>query len=139
MFGIKEALHLQLNMKSGLQWIASKENYYNLRTSNSTWLDFARDYGMVIFCLLVVFELWSIYCFIRLLLKQEKELIDYWLIVAFILFNFNFMFDASAITSKYIFALGLMVYGMITSNIGTIIELKYGIMHRGSDSRASQI
>lgn len=137
MFGIKEALHLQLNMKSGLQWIASKENYYNLRTSNSMWLDFARDYGMVIFGLLVVFELWSIYCFIRLLLKQERELIDYWLIVAFVLFNFHFMFEASAITSKYIFALGLMVYGMITSNIDTIIALKYGIMHRGNDSRAS--
>lgn len=104
-------------MRWWLQWIASKENYYGLITSHSMWLDFARDYGMVVLGLLLVFEVWSIYCFIRMLRNGRKSLVDYVLIVAFVLFNFQFMFEASAINSKYIFAMGLFVYGMITSSV----------------------
>ena len=121
MLFIKEALKLQLGMKSGLQWIASKENYLGIRTSHSIWLDYARDYGMVVFGLLIVFELWSIFCFVRMLRNGRKSFVDYVLIVAFVLFNFFFMFEASAITSKYLLAMGLLVYGMITSSVATLV------------------
>ncbi len=114
---IKEAIRLQLGMESGLQWIASKENYLGILTSHSMWLDYARDYGMIVFGLLMVFELWSIYCFLRMIRNGRKNLVDYVLIVSFILFNFQFMFEASAITSKYIFAIGLFIYGMVTSAV----------------------
>ena len=72
---------------------------------------------MVVLGLLLVFEVWSIYCFIRMLRNGRKSLVDYVLIVAFVLFNFQFMLEASAINSKYIFAMGLFVYGMITSSV----------------------
>lgn len=88
MFFIKEAFRLQIRMRWWLQWITSKENYYGLITSHSMWLDFARDYGMVVLGLLLVFEVWSIYCFIRMLRNGRKSLVDYVLIVAFVLFNF---------------------------------------------------
>ena len=130
MLFIKEALKLQLGMKSGLQWIASKENYLEIRTSHSMWLDYARDYGMVVFGLLIVFELWSIFCFVRMLRNGRKSFIDYVLIVAFVLFNFFFMFEASAITSKYLLAMGLLVYGMITSSV-VIGEEEQGLYAEG--------
>ena len=115
---IKEAFRLQMNLSSGLQWISSKENYLNIRTSHCMWLDFARDYGMVALGLLAVFEIWSIYCFVRMLLEKNKNAVQYILIVAFVLFNFHFMFEATAIDSKYIFALGLFVYGLVTAEVG---------------------
>lgn len=114
---IKEALKLQFGMKYGLQWIASKENYLGINTSHSMWLDYARDYGIVVLGLLGVFEIWSIYCFVKMIRKRNKDIVDYILIVAFVLFNYHFMFEASAITSKYIWALGLFIYGMIISSL----------------------
>ncbi|WP_155951045.1 hypothetical protein [Pseudobutyrivibrio sp. MD2005] len=114
---IKEALRMQLGMKTGLQWIASKENYLGIRTSHCMWLDFARDYGMVVFGLLFAFELWSLYCFCKMVCHKDKYVTEYILIIAFILYNYQFMFESSAITSKYIFSLGLMIYGMICADI----------------------
>ncbi len=111
---MKEALRLQLNMVSGAQWIQSRENYTGLITSHSMWLDFARDYGVLILILLLVFEIWSFYCFVKIVTNNKKDIVEYILIVAFILFNFHFMLESTAITSKYIFAMGLFVYGMIS-------------------------
>lgn len=118
LFNIKEALRLQLGMKSGLQWIASKENYYDLKTSHSMWLDFARDYGMVVFGLLIVFELWSCYCLVKVIRKKNRNLIDYVVIVAFVLFNYQFAFEATAVSSKYIFILGMFVFGIVAGRAG---------------------
>ena len=112
---IKEAFRLQMGMKSGLQWIASKDNHMLIRTSHSMWLDYARDYGMVVFGILIAFEIWTIICFVRMLLKNDKSLFDYILMVAFILYNYQYMFEASAITSKYILAMGLCIYGCLSS------------------------
>ncbi len=113
-----EATRLQINMPSGLQWIASKENYSGLVTSHCMWLDFARDYGLITLGLLMAFEVWSIVCIVKMILKRDRVMSDYILIVAYVLFNYYFLFEATAITSKYLFAAGLMVYGLFFSSVG---------------------
>lgn len=110
---IKEALRLQLGMDQGLPWINSKDNIYGIISSHSMWLEYARDYGILTLGLLVVFEIWGLYCFIRIVLNKNKDFSVYVVMIAFILFNYNFAFEASAYTQRYIFALGMFIYGAL--------------------------
>ncbi len=99
----------------GTPWVYSSENYLGITSSHNMWLDFARDYTVIVFGLLVAFEIWTIIAFIKMIVNKNKRLTDYILIIAFIFFNFHFMFEATGFSNRYIFAFGMLVYGMVAS------------------------
>ena len=66
----------------------------------------------------MAFEVWSIVCIVKMILKRDRVMSDYILIVEYVLFNYYFLFEATAIKSKYLLAAGLMVYGLILSSVG---------------------
>ncbi|SDH62197.1 hypothetical protein SAMN05421493_102142 [Pseudobutyrivibrio sp. 49] len=103
----------KIPMQFGISWRWAHENKSGVLTSFNTWLDFDRDYGLIVFGLLLAFEIWAFVCFIKMIKNKGKQLSDYVLIVAFVLFNYHFMFEAAAYNSKYIFILGMFIYGMI--------------------------
>ena len=81
------------------------------------WLDFARDYGVIIFGILLGFIVWTIVCFIRMLFSDNKGLHIYITLVAFVLFNYHFMFEATAFNNRNILYLGMFIFGFIASNV----------------------
>jgi len=113
---LKEAIRLQLNMEKNMRWILSKENYAGITSSHNMYMDIARDYGVITFGLIIAFELIAIVCFFRMLMNKNKTATEYILIVAFILFNYHFMLESTAVSSKYIFSMGLFIYGMVYSS-----------------------
>lgn len=114
---LKEAVKLQLNMEKNMRWMLSKENYEGIITSHNMYMDFARDYGVITFGLIIAFEIWAIICFIKMLMNSNKTMVEYVLIVAFVLFNYHFMFESTAFASRYIFAIAMFVYGMIENSV----------------------
>ncbi len=117
---IKEAF--RLFMSGPELWIRSDENIRGLVSSHNMWLDFARDYGLIIFWLLIAFEIWTIICLVKVIKNSNRRYVDYVLIVAFILFNYHFMFEASGFSNRYIFITGLFIYGLIAASAGRIDE-----------------
>ena len=103
----------KIPMQFGISWRWAHENKSGVLTSFNTWLDFDRDYGLIVFGLLLALEIWAFVCFIKVIKNKDKQLSDYVLIVAFVLFNYHFMFEASAYNSRHIFMMGMFVYGMI--------------------------
>ena len=112
---LKEAIRLQLGMGQGYGWILSGDNVAGITYSSSLWLDYARDYGIIVLGILLAFEIWMVVCLVKLVFNNSKELIHYILIEAFILLNFYYMFNSNAYNNKILFAIGLGIYGMITS------------------------
>jgi hypothetical protein len=108
---------LGMSLDYGNSWMNSKENVLGMTTSHNMWLDFARNYGLIVLGILIAFEIWSIISFIKMIKNKDKTFVNYALIIAFILFNYHFMLEATAFSNKYIWILGMFVYGMITVSV----------------------
>lgn len=106
------------SLELGTPWVYSKENYLGLMSSHNMWLDFARDYGVIVFGLLLGVEAICIIAFVKMLLNDDRHLYNYILIVAFILFNYHFAIEATGFSDRYIFVFGMFIYGMLTSSTG---------------------
>jgi len=113
MFTLIESVRFLKDTGKATSWIYSSLNTSGIISSHNMWMDFTRDYGTITLGILAAFELWMIYCFIRVVISQNKSLTNYFLIASFILFNYHFMIEATAFSNKYIFAIGMLIYGMI--------------------------
>lgn len=91
-------------------------------TSSTMWLDYARDYGIFPFVCLAMFALISLILLIKLLLKKEKNFTTYALINLYVFLNMYYMLYSTARIHVYMWAVGLMVCGMIRGYINEKTE-----------------
>lgn len=111
---IFEVLHLLRRTTVGTPWIFSPENYSGIMKSNNLWLEYARDYGWIIFGLTGFIELVSIFCLIKII-KKRTDIIDYLLIGSFILLSYYLAFENTVYDNKLLGAIVLCIYGFIFS------------------------
>lgn len=89
-----------------------------INTSFNMWMDYARDYGIYTFALLIIFKLMTIIYAIRLLFNKTIDSgIKYMLIPVFVAFNIFYSFESIAKTENYMWCWGLIVCGMISAII----------------------
>ncbi len=87
---------------------------YNNSTSNM-WLDYGRDYGIMVFATLFIFFILTIKDAIKLVLNKNVDIfIKSWIIVLFIAINVYYFVDATAYVYPCIWYVGLIVCGMLS-------------------------
>ncbi len=107
--------------KEGVQLITTKHwgNFgLDLTHNNSTynmWLEYGRDYGILVFATLFIFFLLTIKDAIKLALNKNVDIfIKSWIIVLFLAINVYYFVDATAYVYPCIWYVGLIVCGMLS-------------------------
>ena len=110
LLNIKEALLLWKEMPWGSFTVTSSIAL----SSHSMWLDYARDYGIMVAIPLLIFALICLVRFVKLIMSKDRnDWLSYALIVSFILFNVYFSLEAVPYNQKYIFYIALLSWGML--------------------------
>ncbi|SCZ81180.1 hypothetical protein SAMN02910350_02678 [Pseudobutyrivibrio xylanivorans] len=117
-----------LAFKEGVHLIITKHwgNFgldltYNNSTSNM-WLDYGRDYGILVFVTLFIFFILTIKDVIKLVLNKKVDIFTKTLLVSIFTFvNIYYFVDSFAYQFAYLWYIGLVVCGVISevSHFGT--------------------
>ncbi len=107
--------------KEGVQLITTKHwgNFgLDLTHNNSTynmWLEYGRDYGILVFATLFIFFILTLKDAVKLVLNKNVDIfIKSWIIVLFAAINVYYFVDATAYTYPCIWYVGLIVCGMLS-------------------------
>ncbi len=108
-------------LKEGVQLITTKHwgNFgLDLTHNNSTynmWLEYGRDYGILVFITLFIFFILTIKDAVKLVLNKNVDIfIKSWIIVLFAAVNVYYFVDATAYVYPCIWYVGLIVCGMLS-------------------------
>lgn len=110
-----------LAFKEGVHLIITKHwgNFgldltHNSSTSNM-WLDYGRDYGILVFATLFIFMILTVKDVVKLVLNRNVDIfLKSWLLVIFIGINVYYFIDATAYVYPCIWYLGLIVCGVLS-------------------------
>ena len=110
-----------LAFKEGVYFIITKHwgNFgLDLTHNNSTsnmWLDYGRDYGILVFITLFIFLLLTVKDALKLAMNNEVNIfIKSWVLILFIIINVYYFVDATAYVYQGIWYLGLVVCGVLS-------------------------
>lgn len=108
---IIEAIGLTLAYKSGGFTVTA----LGINTSHCMWLDYARDYGIIILSMLGLFELLTLIEAIRFAKNTSRNrFLTYTLVISYALLTIFYLLESSPISHKYIWYEGLVISGMMT-------------------------
>ncbi len=119
---IKEALRLGWKNPWGGFTVTS----LGINTSHCLWLDYFRDYGVMVFTMLVIFEVMTIIDVIRLIfIKKDSSLAGIILAVASIFYSCFYALEGDPMTYIYMWYTGLFVKGMLRRLLDERLEAEH--------------
>ncbi len=119
---IKEALRLGWKNPWGGFTVTS----LGINTSHCLWLDYFRDYGVMVFTMLVIFEVMTIIDVIRLIfIKKDLSLAGIILAVASIFYSCFYALEGDPMTYIYMWYTGLFVKGMLRRLLDERLEAEH--------------
>lgn len=85
-----------------------------INTSHCMWLDYARDYGIIVFAMFVIFEIMTIVEAARFMkYLPQNRLLYYTILISFALLTIFYALEGTPISFKYIWYEGLVISGMM--------------------------
>ncbi|MBQ6464057.1 MAG: hypothetical protein IJJ59_12105 [Pseudobutyrivibrio sp.] len=113
---IKEAINLTFRYEFGSPWrvVVLDNNVFS--TSSNFWLNYSRDYGVVVFSLMCLFSAWIMLQWCRLLRNNDdRELIDYALLISILLFFGYFFIYDTGYEKKILFYIYIVLSGLLVN------------------------
>ncbi|MCR4695293.1 MAG: hypothetical protein K5773_08250 [Pseudobutyrivibrio sp.] len=124
---IKEALKLAFTYNKGEAWGPIGLTTSDINTSYNSWLNYSRDYGLIMFILMMAFLCWTLWRFIQFIREAEPKGFDYMLILAYIFMMVGFSFTDFAYDYKYM----LIAFLIICGGINNRLTINNQFLHNG--------
>lgn len=112
---ILKALTLTFSNEGIISWNCLSVEKIGWSTSRCMWLEYARNYGFLIFAMLMIFAIYSCFLLIEMYKKFSYSWIEYICFISFIFFNINYMVDEMAYAHKSLWCLGVLTTGVMRS------------------------
>ena len=113
---MKKGMQLLCYSEPYIRWVNHQLNVDEIWTAHNIVLEFARDYGLFPFVLIGALMIWTLICLVRRIVVSEKTYADYVAITATVPFLLLFTFSEIAYTTRYVFMIGLFVFGLVTND-----------------------